>query len=194
MLQAMKHTITFCLALLLAAPALADPPGHAPAYGYRNKDKDKDKDRKKESHHYRGYTGVEWEHDYGISAGHCDTDGILTMVGAVSGAVIGNRTASPENRTFATIAGAIIGGVIGNKVGDAIDDGDRACLGHSLEVGAIGHSVTWSNPRTHVAYYVEPVRDLPGGCREFRYRTGLNAKAAMMTACRKNDATWAIRR
>ena len=184
----MKHILTICIVLSLATPALADPPDHAPAHGYRSKEKHK------ESRKYHGYTGVEWEHDYGIASGRCDTDKILTMVGAVGGAVIGNRTASPENRTFATIAGAIIGGVIGNKVGDAIDDGDRACLGHSLEVATIGHSVTWTNPRSHIVYYVEPVRDLPGGCREFKYRAGPSAKIAMMTACRRSDATWAIRR
>lgn len=188
MLAGMKHLITVCCALLLATPVLAAPPDHAPAWGYRNKDKSKGPAK------FRGYTGVEWEQDFGVAGGRCDTDRILTVVGAVGGAVIGNRTSSPENRTVATIAGAIIGGVIGNKVGDAIDAGDRACLGHSLEVGAIGKAVTWTNPRTRVAYRVEPVRDLPGGCREFRYRAGSDSKAALMTACRKADASWEVRR
>ena len=186
----MKHILVICCSLLLAAPALAAPPDHAPAWGYRNKDKEKEKGPRK----FHGYTGVEWEQDYGISGGRCDTDKVLTVVGAVGGAVIGNRTASPENRTVATIAGAIIGGVIGNKVGDAIDDGDRACLGHSLEVGSTGHAITWTNPRTRIAYRVEPVRDLPGGCREFRYRAGAGARSALMTACRKANATWEVRR
>lgn len=182
----MKHIITVCCSLLLAAPAVAAPPDHAPAWGYRNKDKSNRK--------FHGYTGVEWEQDFGVASGRCDTDKVLTVVGAIGGAVIGNRSASPENRAVATIAGAIIGGVIGNKVGDAIDDGDRACLGHSLEVGAIGQRVAWTNPRTRVAYQVEPVRDLQGGCREFRYRAGSNAKFSMMTACRDAGAVWQIRR
>src|SRR5512147_1426595 len=51
-LQSMKHILTLCIALSLAAPAIADPPDHAPAHGYRNKDKHK------ESRKYHGYTGV----------------------------------------------------------------------------------------------------------------------------------------
>jgi surface antigen len=187
----MKHLLTICCSVLLAAPALADPPDHAPAWGYRNKEKDKDKGPRR----FHGYTGVEWEQDYGVAGGRCDTDKVLTVVGAVGGAVIGNRTASAGNRTIATIAGAIIGGLIGNQAGDAIDDGDRACAGHGLEVGTVGHAITWTNPRTHIAYRMEPLRDLPGGCREFRYRAGAGAgvKSAVMVACRKPNATWEVR-
>jgi surface antigen len=118
---------------------------------------------------------------------------VLTVLGAAGGAVIGNRTASSENRTIATIVGAIAGGLIGNAVGDAIDDSDRACIGHSLEVGAIGRDVTWTNPRTRVVQSVRPVRDLPGGCRLFNYNAGPRAKMATLTACRTANAAWTIR-
>jgi surface antigen len=184
----MKHLMTSLLCLALLAPAFADPPAHAPAHGYRDKDKQEKRLRK-----YRGYTGVEWEQDYGVAEGHCNTDAALTAVGAVGGAIIGNRTASPENRTIATIVGAVIGGVIGNKIGDAIDDTDRACMGHSLEVAQIGHTVTWTNPRTRMAYTLRPVRDLPGGCRLFEYGAGGKAGITTMTACRAANATWTIR-
>lgn len=184
----MKHALTALLAIALASPALADPPSHAPAHGYRDKNKQERKQGK-----YRGYTGVEWEQDYGVAEGHCNTDAALTAAGALSGAVIANRTASPENRAIATIVGAIIGGVVGNKIGDAIDDTDRACMGHSLEVAPTGRSVSWTNPRTRVAYTLRPVRDLPDGCRLFEYRTGANPGIVSMTACRAANATWSIR-
>lgn len=192
MLSGMKTSpaptvLALFLGVLFAAPAMTDPPDHAPAHGYRNKDKDKHGRR------YRGYTGVEWEQDYGIAAGRCNTDAALTAVGAVGGAVIGNRTASPENRAIATVAGAIIGGLIGNAVGDAIDEGDRACMGHSLEVGRIGQTVTWTNPRTRVEYRLRPVRDLPGGCRVFDYQVGPRGRLVQLTACRSAAAAWTIR-
>jgi surface antigen len=179
----MKYALALCLSLLLATPVLADPPAHAPAHGYRNK-----------AHKHRGYTGVEWEQDYGVESGRCNTDTVLAAIGAVGGAVIGNRSAAPENRTIATIAGAVIGGVIGNEIGEAIDDGDRACMGHSLEVGAAGHVVTWTNPRTHVVHELTPVRNLAGGCRVFKYRAGPRGKSVVLRGCRNADATWVLRR
>lgn len=182
-----KPALALLMAGLLAAPAMADPPAHAPAHGYRDKGKNKSAGR------YKGYTGVEWEEDYGVRSGRCNTDTVLAAVGAVGGAVIANRTASPENRTIATIVGAVAGGLLGNAVGDAIDDGDRGCMGHALEVGAIGQRISWTNPRTRVAYALTPVADLKDGCRRFEYRPGANAKAETMVACRRDGAAWAIR-
>lgn len=177
--------LTLGLSVLLAAPALADPPAHAPAHGYRNKEK-------KAAH--RGYTGVEWERDYGVASGQCNTDAVLAVVGAAGGAVIGNRTASAENRTVATIAGAVIGGLIGNEIGEAIDATDRGCVGHSLEVGRIGQAVNWTNPRTKVVHVLTPTRDLRDGCRLFTYRAGARGKLVTLRGCRNADAAWVIRR
>ncbi len=188
---ACRTLLAACLAALLAAPALPDPPDHAPAHGWRDKDKREKHD--KHDRHYRGYTGVEWEQDYGVATGRCNTDAALTALGAAGGAIIGNRAASPENRTIATLAGAIVGGIIGNAVGDAIDDADRACMGHSLEVGAVGRVVTWTNPRTRLTYQLRPVRDLPGGCRVFDYQVGPRGKPVQMTACRSGASAWTIR-
>jgi len=181
----MKILVALCLTALTATPALADPPAHAPAHGYRNKDK---------AAKHRGYTGVEWQEDYGVSSGRCNTDKVLTVVGAAAGAVIGNRTASSDNRTIATIAGAVIGGVLGNEIGEAIDAGDRACAGHSLEVGRLGQPVRWTNPRTHMVHTLTPVRDLAGGCREFSYRPGERAKLLTLQGCRSAKGEWVIRR
>jgi surface antigen len=184
----MRLALALLLSAAVAGSTLAGPPAHAPAHGYRNHDKQSRKDARK----YRGYTGVEWHEDHGIQGGRCNTDTVLATVGAVGGAVIGNRTASPENRTVATIIGAIAGGLIGKAVGDAIDDHDRACMGHSLEVGTIGKSVTWTNPKTRIAYKVRPTRDLADGCRNFEFVAAKGAPASM-TACRTPQATWAVR-
>ena len=181
-------------ALSWQLPAFADPPSWAPAYGAREHDGDH------EGHHgyhgYRGYHGDDWHNDYGVvSTGHCNTDVVLGVTGAVTGAVIGNRSASPENREVATIFGAIAGGIIGSAVGDAIDDGDRACIGHSLELGRVGHPVVWRNPHSHVAWRLVPVRDVSRECREFDLRRDYYGRRGTerVVACRRGHGHWAIR-
>jgi len=170
------------LSLILAIPAFAAPADHAPAHGYRNK----------EARKFKGYTGREWDNDYGIRSGRCNTDTVLAAIGAAGGAVIGNRAASPENRTVATLIGALVGGVIGNEIGESIDAGDRACMGHSLELAAVGGTITWSNPQTRVTHTLRPVRDLSGDCRRFEYRAGNRARASTLTACRSASG-WTVR-
>lgn len=180
------RTLVAGLALILAAPVFAAPADHAPAHGYR------DKQSRKEVRKFRGYTGIEWENDHGIGGGRCNTDTVLAALGAAGGAVIGNRTASAENRTVATIIGAVVGGLIGNEVGESIDSRDRACMGHSLELASIGRTVTWSNPDTRVVHTLRPVRDLSGGCRRFEYRAGNRGRNTTLTACRA-DSGWTIK-
>jgi surface antigen len=147
-------------------------------------------------HGYHGYYGDDWHDDYGVvRSGHCNTDVLLGVTGAVGGAVIGNRTSTPENRDIATIFGAIAGGIIGTAVGGAIDNGDRACIGHSLELAPVGHPVYWSNPRSHVGWRVVPLRDLSPVCREFHvYREFAgHHDVERVVACRRNRGAWDIR-
>lgn len=179
----MKHLLTLCLVCLIALPVhAAGPPSHAPAHGYRNKEAK-----------FRGHTGTEWERDYGVSSGRCDTDAVLAVLGGAAGAVIGNRTADREHRTVATIAGAVLGALIGNEIGDAIDDADRGCMGHSLEMARDGQAVRWTNPKTRATHVLTPVRDLSGVCRLFTYRIG-DRRAETLRGCRNADAAWVIRR
>ncbi len=150
-----------------------------------------------EGHHgYHGYYGDDWDSDYGVvSSGRCDTSAALGVAGAVTGAIIGNSTARPENRGIATIFGAIAGGILGSAVGDSIDDGDRACIGHSLELGRIGRPVVWVNPHSRVAWRVVPLRDVSRDCREFEvrrnYRGRLNDRTVV--ACRRDRGNWEFR-
>jgi surface antigen len=186
----MKQLTIALLAAILVAPAMADPPAFAPAHGYRHKASKASKASK-----FRGYTGSEWEQDYGVASGHCDAGSVLAAVGAVGGAVVGNRAASPENRAVATLVGAVIGAVIGQQVGAQLDAGDRGCIGQSLEIGQIGRAVTWTNPDTHVIHVMTPVSDLAGGCRRFSYQVGQGSRPATLRACRdEHSATWVIDR
>jgi surface antigen len=154
-------------------------------------------DRPYEGHHgYHGYDGDDWDSDYGVvRSGRCDTDAVLGVAGAVTGAIIGNSTAGPGNRGIATIIGAIAGGIIGSAVGDSIDDGDRACIGHSLELGRIGRPVVWVNPRSRVAWRVVPLRDVSRDCREFEVRRNYRGRLSDRTvvACRRDRGYWEFR-
>lgn len=177
--------LAFMLGLLGTAPAFSDPPAWAPAHGRRAQD----------GARYAGYSGREWTRDYGVIEGRCNTEEVLTVIGAVAGGVIGNRVADREDRAIATVAGAIIGGVIGNRIGDAIDDRDRACIGHSLELVGSGRRVEWQNPSTGVYYGLRPVRDLDRRCREFeleaRKKNGKPQKQKMR-ACRDERGSWVV--
>lgn len=183
----LASVVVSCLGAVLALEARADPPPWAPAHGHRAKD----------GIVYAGYSGREWSRDYGVLGGRCNTEEVLTVVGAVAGGIIGNRTASPENRAIATLAGAIIGGILGNRIGDAIDDRDRVCIGHSLELVGAGRYVEWQNPTTGVWYQVRPLRDIDRRCREFelRMRTAKGKNKAgkeRLQACRDDAGRWNV--
>ena len=189
-------------------PAYADPPDWAPAYGERDHDEDGDDARRDDrpyygshrdhgGHHgYHGYGGDDWDDDYGVvHGGRCNTDAVLGVAGAVTGAIIGNRTAAPQNRGVATIFGAIAGGIIGSAVGDAIDDRDRACIGQSLELVDIGRPVVWVNPYSRVAWRLVPVRNISRQCREFDLRRRYNGRIGhkRVVACRRARGDWMFR-
>lgn len=198
-------TVLFAAASLYAqAPALADPPTWAPAHGREDRPPPDDRpgpgDHGYRGHHghhgYHGYDGDDWNDDYGVvSSGRCNTDAVLGVAGAVTGAVIGNRTASPQNRGIATVIGAITGGIIGSAVGNSIDDGDRACMGHSLELAPIGRPVVWVNPHSRVAWRVVPMRNISRDCREFDVYRDFDGRHSRehMVACRRDRGYWEFR-
>ena len=63
----------FVAGLILPGTAIADPPAHAPAHGWRAKN----------DPYYVGYTGRHWTDDYGIRGEHCD--GFDELVGHLHG-------------------------------------------------------------------------------------------------------------
>lgn len=118
------------------AAAFADPPAHAPAHGWR----------KKHDPYYVGYSGHRWEDDYEISSGRCNREEIGAVIGGVAGGVIGSRVGERHgDRTVATIIGAAVGALIGAKIGRELDEGDRGCVGHALEIARPGQHVRWQN-------------------------------------------------
>jgi surface antigen len=181
---------TLILLLLVGAwsgTAVADPPGHAPAHGWR----------KQHDPFYVGYSGRHWEHDFEILSGHCNREAVATVLGGVIGAVVGSRVAERENRTVATIIGAAAGALIGNRIGHKLDEADRSCVGHSLEVGKTGQRIMWANESSGVNYemVLGADREREGAaCREFTLVADADAQKSSRRsiACQSQPGVWQI--
>jgi surface antigen len=176
-------------AALLPLPSPAEPPPHAKAHGWR----------KKNDPNYVGYTGKRWEKDYGVVSGRCNTAEVGAVVGGAVGGAIGSR-AEKEHRAVAIILGTAIGAVIGSKIGQSIDEADRACMGHSLELAAKKETVVWTNSATGVTYRVTPTRNFQDGtqhCREFTtvLSSSKNNRKDQVSgvACRRSGGEWDFR-
>ena len=176
--------------LLIAAAAtplaaLADPPSHAPAHGWR----------KKHDPYYVGYTGREWRDDYGIREGRCDRDRVGAALGAVVGGAIGAAVSDGDNRLIAILAGATIGAIIGHEIGDEMDDNDRACFGHSLELLEDGRYVLWDGAREGMRYRLTPDGRFERDGRVCRHFTLLREFGGRQVtkrgnACRFGEGDW----
>jgi surface antigen len=169
--------------MALCGPVLADPPDHAKAHGWRKK--------------HVGYTGREWPRDYGIVTGHCNRDEIGTVLGAVVGGAIGSQVGEGSERTVAIVVGSVLGAVIGREIGKDLDDRDRACVGHSLELVKDGQRVQWLNERTHVTYLLTPrapVKGATGNCRSYDLKATLDGRSRTTQgrACRDATGIWSI--
>jgi surface antigen len=173
----------------LAAPPMsyADPPPHAPAHGWR----------KKNDPNYVGYTGKKWDRDYGVIDGRCNLEAVGAVLGGAVGGAIGSQVVKGEGRAVAIVVGTVLGAVIGARIGRELEEADRGCIGHALELAADGRPVTWVNPQTGLSYAVTPTRGFKQNgrsCREFT--TAVTAKGRKETvtdrACRDSDGTWQI--
>lgn len=176
-------------ASLLPSMAAAEPPAHAKAHGWR----------KKNDPNYVGYTGKKWEKDYGIATGKCNSAAIGAVLGGAVGGAIGSR-AGKEDRPVAIVLGTALGAIIGAKLGQAIDDTDRACMGHSLELAGLKSTVIWTNSATGITYRLTPTRNISEGkqsCRQFTMDVhgGKTSGKEKVTgvACRRANGEWAFR-
>jgi surface antigen len=171
----------------IAAPAFSDPPGHAPAHGWR----------KKHDPYYVGYTGRQWEHDYGIIDGHCNREAIGAVLGGVVGGAIGSQVGDGDGRVVAIVLGTVIGAAIGREIGRDLDEQDRACVGHALELAKDGQSVRWLSGTSGVNYVLTPLagsRD-GGNCRRFTLQASRDGRtqSQQTRACRTADGTWQMK-
>ncbi len=108
-----------------AAPALADPPAHAPAHGKRAKDRAALYDSYGRYYEPRRITRESrmWRGDDGKY--YCKRDNGTTglVIGAGVGALAGHELAGRGDKTL----GAILGGAAGAIIGREIDRGSLKC-------------------------------------------------------------------
>jgi len=188
----MKITTLGVVALVALAmvpvPSPAEPPPHAKAQGWR----------KKNDPTYVGYQGKKWERDYDVAKGGCNSAAVGAVLGGATGAVIGSRVSSTQDRPVAIILGTAIGAVIGARIGQQIDNGDRGCMGHALELAGEKKTVAWTNKKTGVTYRLTPTRTFRQGgvpCREFTtvFSTDKKKDSVRSVACRSGDGEWVLK-
>lgn len=170
---------------LLPIPSPAAPPPWAPAHGWR----------KKNDPDYVGYTGKKWSKDYGIIEGRCNTAAVGAVLGGAVGGVVGAKVSDREDRPIAIILGTAIGAVIGHTIGKELDQADRGCMGHALELAGESKTVVWTNKGTGVTYRLTPTRNYSEGrlpCREFTtvVSAGKKKDTVKGAACRRGNGEW----
>lgn len=183
------HILTAALVATLASSvALASPPPHAPAHGYYKHD---DHPKHKKGKKHKGKSGVIYVDDYGIESGRCNRDAIGAVIGGVSGAVIGGTVADREHRVVGMVIGGVVGAVVGHAIGERMDERDRACMGHALDLGRPGVPVVWTDGTTR--YRFVPGRDAAGGCRYATLSID-GKKPREVLACPQGPGTWRFTR
>ncbi|WP_138380521.1 RT0821/Lpp0805 family surface protein [Luteithermobacter gelatinilyticus] len=138
----------------------------------------------------------------------CETgskQGFGTVLGAISGAAIGNAIAGDSDgpgKGFAIAAGAIAGAAIGNNIGKSLDEADRIKMAQSRQVALerfpSGETVTWHNPDTGNSgtFVPQPAYQNEDGryCREYQQTVTIGGRTeqAYGKACRQPDGSWEI--
>jgi len=180
-----RKPVLFSLILLFAAPmpttAIADPPAHAPAHGWR----------KKHDPYYEGYTGKRWEHDYGILSGRCQVEAAGAAIGGTIGGAIGAQVGSGSGRTVAIVVGTVLGAVVGAQAARELSGADRACFGHALELARDRQRIAWRSPETGRDYAVTPLRTYRRDGRQCRdYEFFHDGQRSRQTACAEGSGEW----
>ena len=139
--------------------------------------------------------------------GKCNTAEVGAVLGGVAGGVIGSQVAKGDDRPIAIVVGTVLGAVIGHEIGSHIENSDRACMGHALELAGAQKAVSWTNASTGVNYILTPTRNFRKDgkdCREFTTKvskTGTKGKKARKSAtpakavaCRQGNGEWQMRK
>lgn len=116
-----KVVLAMAAASVLATPALAHPPAHAQAHGWRAKQAYAGGYRDA-YYQDRNYYGQGQRAYYN---GGCRKDSNIegTVIGAVGGGVLGHALGKRGDKTLTTVVGAGLGGLIGREV----DRSEKRC-------------------------------------------------------------------
>lgn len=211
-IRATVAAVTALAMLFGSVAAYADPPNWAPANGWREK----------HNHHHHddyGEGGERGDYDddddrggyvvyqpvpvypqpvyYSDNLLRCRGSLAGAAIGGATGAVIGSEIGHGKGKVAVIAGGAILGVLLGAAVGQAIDDGDRACAGNAVAYGPVGQPVYWENPNAGIAYQIVPLRQyiaygLP--CREYTAKARIGGRNQRIhgTACQQPDGSWQV--
>ncbi len=170
-----------------SAPASAEPPPWAPAWGHRAKGKNK---------HRVQQASVP---PYDIGRGRCNRDLIGGLLGGAAGGLAGAQIGSGKGQLAAVAAGTLLGFLVGNNIGRSMDEADQACLFQSLEHAEDGQRIVWNNPNSGARYQITPGRTVQATenryCREYTSTATIGDKTETTygRACRQPDGAWEIK-
>jgi surface antigen len=185
---AMAALILACGAVW-SAPASAEPPPWAPAWGYRAKHKGKNKHRVQQA----------YMPPYDIGLGRCNRDLIGGLLGGAAGGLIGSQIGSGRGQLAAVAAGTLLGFLVGNNIGRSMDEADQTCLTQSLEHAEDGQEIVWNNPDSGTRYQITPTKTVAVAenryCREYTSTATIGGKTETTygRACRQPDGAWEIK-
>ncbi len=131
-----------------------------------------------------------------------DNEVLGSMIGAISGGVIGHHVGKGSGRALATFAGVLLGSIVGGQIGRDLDEVERLKLAnatqYALENQRSGTRTVWDNPDRRVCGVVVPrpafKNELNQYCREFQQTVVINGErqSAYGTACRQPDGQWKL--
>jgi surface antigen len=143
----------------------------------------------------------------GVSLGACSSDmggkqGVGTLLGAGTGALVGSQFGGGSGSLAATAIGALAGAYLGGQAGKSLDRADQQYMTNTtqstLESVPSGRSSSWQNPDSGNRGQITPTRTFTNSagqaCREFQQTivVGGRTENAYGTACRQPDGTWRI--
>lgn len=128
--------------------------------------------------------------------------GIGTLLGAGTGALLGSKVGSGKGQLAAVAIGALAGAYLGSEIGKSLDNADKAMAQRtaqtSLETNRAGQTSSWRNPDSgHSGTYtpVSTYRSTSGqDCREYETTITIDGRTERTTgrACRQDDGAWKI--
>jgi len=129
-------------------------------------------------------------------------EGVGTLLGAGTGALIGSQVGHGKGRLAAVAVGTLAGAFVGREVGKSLDRADRLAMANNaqkaLETNRTQQPATWVNPDTGHSGTITPLKTYqsPAGeyCREYvqTVKIGDEEKKAYGTACRQPDGNWKV--
>lgn len=146
---------------------------------------------------FLGMADNRWPKDFGVMSGHCDREAISSVLAGAVGGALGSPIMRGDNHATAILVGNTLSAALTEKLGKDLDLGDRACLGHSLELAKNKHNVAWTNNISGVRYVFTPTKTLKektAVCREYSLQASTTTKKLKTTgkACRAEAGEWTV--